>query len=94
MVRRQGETIGPSGTMCGITTGCSGRLRYPFYSERYNSYSSFEVTKSDNEVIARIITACSGLAAQRRLLQDLKGTEHFHHWRQEEVAKIVHCGEP
>jgi len=27
-------------------------------------------------------------------LQDLKGTEHFRHWRQEEVAKIVHCGEP
>jgi len=26
-------------------------------------------------------------------LQDLKGTEHFRHWRQEEVAKIVQCGE-
>ena len=27
-------------------------------------------------------------------LQDLKGTEHFRHWHQEKVAKIVHCGEP
>ena len=26
-------------------------------------------------------------------LQDLKGTEHFRHWRQEEVAKIVQCAE-
>ncbi len=24
----------------------------------------------------------------------LEETEHFRHWRQEEVAKIVHCGEP
>lgn len=28
-------------------------LRYPFYSERYNSYSSLEVAKRDNELIAR-----------------------------------------
>ena len=27
-------------------------------------------------------------------LEDLKETAHFLRWRQEEVAKIVHCGEP
>lgn len=38
-------------------------LRYPFYSERYNSYSSLEVTKSDNEVIAQKLNALKAFLA-------------------------------
>jgi hypothetical protein len=30
----------------------------------------------------------------RRVPQVLHETEHFRCWRQQEVAKIVHCGEP
>jgi hypothetical protein len=33
------------------------------------------------------------LVAKLLRLQDLKETEHFRHWRQEKVAKIVQCGE-
>ncbi|BAY68060.1 hypothetical protein ACN23B_12250 [Anabaena sp. FACHB-709] len=38
-------------------------LRYPFYSERYNSYSSFEITSHDNDVIAQKLKALKAFLA-------------------------------
>lgn len=39
-------------------------LRYPFYSERYNSYSSFEVTSSDNDVVAQKLKALKAFLSE------------------------------
>ena len=39
-------------------------LRYPFYSERYKSYSSLEVSKIDNEVIAQKLNALKAFLAE------------------------------
>jgi hypothetical protein len=36
---------------------------------------------------------CGSVAGLARFLRLLKETEHFRRWPQEEVAKIVHCGE-
>src|SRR6185503_11472407 len=44
--------------------------------------------------IATLCSECGSLAGLARFLRLLKETEHFHHWRQEQVAKIVQCGEP
>ena len=38
-------------------------LRYPFYSERYNSYSCLEVTRTDNELIIQKLNALKGFLA-------------------------------
>ncbi len=38
-------------------------LRYPFYSERYNSYSSLDVTKNDSEIVAQRLNALKSFLA-------------------------------
>jgi hypothetical protein len=38
-----------------------------------------------------VMAAITGLM---RFLQPLQEPEHFWHWRQEKVAKIVKCGDP
>ena len=44
-----------------------------------------------NEVFPEHRTASAGLMCFLQLLEE---REHFRRWRQQKVAKMVHCGEP
>lgn len=44
-------------------THLHNNLRYPFYSERHNSYSSYEFTRDDNEIVVQRLNALKSFLA-------------------------------